>query len=138
LPAERGFGAEVRKALALRQQWLVEQDLAEDDGETVTYRRDMIATLRQRELRRVAAQLGEELGLPFAEAQTGQRMEGKMTRSLQLGDQKYAVIEKSREFMLVPWRPVLERAVGKTVSGLARDGRIDWTIGRSRGLGIGM
>lgn len=52
-------------------------------------------------------------------------------------DQRYAMIEKSREFSLVPWRPVLDRAIGKPVSGVMRDGPISWTIGgRSRGLGI--
>lgn len=44
----------------------------------------------------------------------------------------------TREFTLVPWRPVLERAVGRSVTGIVRDGGIDWQLGRSRGLSIGM
>ncbi len=60
-----------------------------------------------------------------------------LKRSIIVGDQRYGVIEKSREFSLVPWRPVLERAIGKPISGIMRDGPIDWTIGgRSRGIGI--
>lgn len=135
---ERGFGAEVRKALVVRQQWLVEQQLAEVDGDTVRYRANMIAQLQQRELRRVAARLGEELGREFVASRHGDRIEGKLNRAVQIGDRKFALIEKSREFTLVPWRPVLERAIGKHVSGLMREGGIDWTIGRSRGLSIGM
>lgn len=43
----------------------------------------------------------------------------------------------SREFTLVPWRPVLEKAIGKPVAGVMRDaGSISWTIGRDRGLCI--
>lgn len=137
LPTGRGYGAEVRKALALRRQWLVEQQLADGEGETIRLRANMLTTLRQRELRRVASQLSEELDLPFAEAKAGQAIEGIYRRPVQLGDGQYALIEKSREFTLAPWRPVLERAVGKQVAGLMREtGGIAWTIGRSRGLGI--
>jgi hypothetical protein len=42
------------------------------------------------------------------------------------------VIEKSREFTLVPWRPVLERNLGREVSGIARGDTISWTLGRQR------
>ena len=48
------------------------------------------------------------------------------------GDAKHAVIERSRDFTLVPWRPVLERAVGKPVSGIMRASGISWTIGRGQ------
>nr|WP_274609143.1 MULTISPECIES: DUF3363 domain-containing protein [unclassified Mesorhizobium] len=39
---------------------------------------------------------------------------------------------KSREFTLVPWRPVLERHIGKKVSGIVSGEGISWTIGRQR------
>jgi len=133
----RGFGAELRKAMDLRRQWLVEQQLADSDGETIRLRTNLLAALRQRELRRVAGQLSEEMGMPFVEARHGQRVEGIYRRAVQVGDEKYALIEKSRDFTLVPWRPVLQRAIGEPVSGIMREtGGISWTIGRSRGLGI--
>jgi hypothetical protein len=47
---------------------------------------------------------------------------------------RFAVIEKSREFTLVPWRPELERCVGKLVSGIVRGDGISWTVGRQSGL----
>ncbi len=128
----RGFGAEVRKALGVRQQWLVEQQLAEADGETIRVRSNMLAVLQQRELRRVAGQLSQELGLEFAAPVRGEQVEGTYRRPVLVGDAKYALIEKSREFTLVPWRPTLERAVGKQVSGIMREGGISWTIGRGR------
>ncbi|GAO38592.1 hypothetical protein SCH01S_16_01110 [Sphingomonas changbaiensis NBRC 104936] len=129
----RGCGAEVRKALALRQQWLVEQQLAEVEGDTVFLRRNLIATLQQRELRRVAGQLSRELGLDFVEARAGEEVRGRYARSVRIGDTKFALIERSHEFTLVPWRPTLERAVGKQVSGIMRESGISWTIGRDRG-----
>jgi type IV secretory pathway VirD2 relaxase len=132
---ERGFGADVRKALDRRLQWLIQQGLAEADGDVVRYRSDMVDVLERRELKRVAAALSRELGSRFAEATTGERIEGICSRAVQVGDKKFALIQMSHEFTLVPWRPVLERQVGREVSGIVRDsGTISWTIGRSRGL----
>jgi type IV secretory pathway VirD2 relaxase len=132
-----GFGAEVRRALDLRRQWLVEQQLAERDGDTVHLRPDTLAELRQREWRRTVTQLGRELGLGYAENASGERIEGICRRQVQIGGKPYALIEKAHEFTLVPWRPVLERAIGKPVSGIVREtGSISWTLGRARGLGI--
>ncbi|TIT25719.1 MAG: DUF3363 domain-containing protein, partial [Mesorhizobium sp.] len=89
--------------------------------------------LRQRELNRVAGQLSDELGLTYAEARPGEQVEGKLRSSVELASGKYAVVEKSREFTLVPWRPVLERHIGNQVSGIIREEGTSWTIGRQRG-----
>ncbi len=134
---QRGFGAEVRKALDARVRWLAAQQLIAIEGGVARFDTGLTGALEQRELRRTAAQLSGELGLRFAEPAPGERIEGKATRMLEVGDRRYALIERSREFSLVPWRPVLERAIGKQVSGIARDGPINWEIGRSRGLSIG-
>jgi type IV secretory pathway VirD2 relaxase len=128
----RGYGAVIRKALALRQQWLVEQQLADVEGDTVFFRRNLIATLQQRELRRVAGQLSRELGLDFVQTRAGEEVRGRYVRSVRMGDAKFALIERSHEFTLVPWRPTLERARGEQVSGIVRDSGISWTIGRGR------
>ncbi|BCG97254.1 MULTISPECIES: relaxase/mobilization nuclease RlxS [unclassified Mesorhizobium] len=127
-----GFGHEVREAHARRRQWLIAQGLAHEEQDRVVYRANMISILRQRELNRVAGQLSDQLGLSYAEAQPGERIEGTLRRSVELASGKYAVIEKSREFTLVPWRPVLDRYIGKEVSGVARGEAISWTLGRQR------
>jgi hypothetical protein len=62
----------------------------------------------------------------------GERIEGVYRRSLELAGGRFAVIEKSREFTLVPWRPVLERNLDMQVSGIMRGDTISWTIGRHR------
>lgn len=127
-----GFGHEVREAHARRRQWLIAQGLAHEEQDRVVYRANMISILRQRDLNRVAGQLSDQLGLSYAEAQPGERIEGTLRRSVELASGKYAVIEKSREFTLVPWRPVLDRYIGKEVSGVARGEAISWTLGRQR------
>lgn len=128
---ERGFGAQVRQAMALRRQWLIEQGLAWREGDAIHARPGLMRELRQRELRQVAGQLSKELGLAYSEHQGG-TIEGTYRKAVQVGSSKFAVIEKSKEFTLVPWRPVLEKQVGRHVSGIERAGAISWTFGRQR------
>ncbi|MEV5022732.1 relaxase/mobilization nuclease and DUF3363 domain-containing protein [Sphingobium sp. LMA1-1-1.1] len=132
--ASSGYGQEVRKALALRQQWLVDQQLAERQGDEVIYRRNLLRILREREVRAVANQLSKEMGLPFAETVPGERVEGTLRRRIDMTSGRFALIERSHEFTLVPWRDELDRHVGKQLSGLMREDRpISWTIDRGRG-----
>ena len=115
-----------------RRQWLIEQDLAREEGQKTIYRANLLGLLRRRELARVAGQLSGELGLDYVEAKNGARVEGVYRRSLELASGRFAIIEKSREFTLVPWRPVLERNLGKQVSGVMRGEGESWTLGRQR------
>ena len=107
------------------------------DQDRIVYRANMLGLLRRRDLTRVADQLSGELGLQYAESEPGKRIEGVYRRRLDLVSGRFAVIEKSREFTLVPWRPVLERNLGKQVSGTLRGDTISWSLGRKRrGPGI--
>lgn len=138
--AKHGYGAEVRQAMVRRQQWLIEQGFAEPQGDQVLYRGDMDERLRRAELSRAAARLSKELGLDLAEPVPGERISGIVRRRVNLNSGSFAVVENSREFSLVPWRPVLERQLGREVSGVMRSsGSISWTFGRERqGPEIGM
>jgi type IV secretory pathway VirD2 relaxase len=138
--AKYGYGAEVRQAMYRRQQWLIEQRLAEQRGDQILYRGDMDERLRRGELRSAAARLSKELGLDFAEPVAGERISGIVRRRVNLNSGSFAVVENSREFVLVPWRPVLERQLGREIAGIMRgSGSISWTIGRGRqGPEIGM
>ncbi len=130
---DAGFGRDVHEALERRRQWLVVEGLAQEEQGRVIFRASLLETLRRRELSRAAGQLSNELGLRYAEARSGKRVEGVYRRPIELASGRFALIEKSREFTLVPWRPVLERHVGKHVSGIMRGDSINWTIGRQRG-----
>ncbi len=77
----------------------------------------MCAALQRRELLRVAGVLSDEMNLPFAEATPGTRIDGVYRRSVELVSGRFALIEKSREFTLVRWRPILDRQIGKSVYG---------------------
>jgi type IV secretory pathway VirD2 relaxase len=129
---DAGFGREVNEALARRRQWLIEQDLAKEEGAQTIYRASVLNLLRRREMSNVAGQLSADLGSAYRETQGGDRVEGVYRRSLDLVSGKFALIEKSREFTLVPWRPMLERSLGKNVSGIVRGEQVSWTLGRQR------
>ena len=131
-----GFGAEVRDAQARRRQWLIHDGLARQEGGKTFYRRDMVSALTQRELQQAGDRLGRERGLSFYSPVEGERISGTYRGAVQLASGKFAIVEKSREFTLVPWRPVIEKELGRQVSGLMQDGGISWELGRARGLGI--
>jgi len=129
---EAGFGREVRDAQNRRRQWLVEQDLAREEGGRLVYRSNLLTVLQRRELNRVGAQFSGELGLPFAEPKQGERIEGTYRKSVDLVSGRFAIVERRRDFMLVPWKPILERNLGRKVSGVIRADGKSWTIGRGR------
>ncbi|NCC22576.1 MAG: DUF3363 domain-containing protein [Alphaproteobacteria bacterium] len=133
-----GFGREVEEAISRRRQWLVNEGLAQTDGEgRFVPHGNMLATLQRRELARIAGQLSEDLKLSYTQALPGDPVKGTLIRTIDLASGKAALIERSRDFTLVPWRSALERHLGKSVSGLMRtDGTISWTVGRQRGVGI--
>ncbi len=127
-----GFGSEVKAALKQRQQWLIERQLAEPQGDGIVYRANLLAVLRRRELSRVAAQVSRELGLPYTAFSGEKRIEGTYHRRLDLASARFAVIARARDFTLVPWRPVLDRSLGNAVAGIVKGGGISWEVGRRR------
>lgn len=134
---DSGFGREVRQALARRRQWLLEQGLASEQQGSIVYRANLLRILRERELQKIGGQLASQLGLHYIAHEAGRKIEGIYRRRFDLVSGRYALIERSQEFTLVPWRPVLERNLGQHVAGIARrDGAISWTLGRQRGPSI--
>jgi type IV secretory pathway VirD2 relaxase len=129
---DAGFGRDVRDAIAVRRRWLAEQNLADDGGGQVRLRANALAALQKRELLRVAGELSGELGKPFAEMQVGEAIEGRLVRKIDLVSGRFALVERSREFTLVPWRSVLERHIGKQASGIMRAEGVSWRLSRGR------
>lgn len=138
-PAElsrNAFGAEVRAALERRIDVLADQGLAQRDGNKVRLSRNLIETLRDRELDVVTRRLMEETGLPHLSSDVGEQISGVYRRRLSLASGRFAMIDNGLGFQLVPWSPSLERELGKQVSGIAGPGSVDWDFGRKRGLSL--
>ena len=140
--SDGGFGAEVHSALARRAEHLIEQGLAERRGPGVTFNRNLIDTLRNRELDALGQRLAAETGQPFNRSGAGEYVAGTYRQRLAAASGRIAMIEVvsgdgGLGFQLVPWTPSLEKQLGRHVSGVARgDGGVDWSFGRKRGLGL--
>lgn len=135
--SEGGFGAEVRHAMRQRAEHLVHEGFAEQQGRRVIFSRNLIETLRRREVDAVADRLAKETGQPFKAAGNGEYVAGTYRQRMTLASGRFAMIDDGLGFQLVPWSPSLESQLGKHVSGVARgDGGVDWSFGRKRGLGL--
>jgi len=135
--SDGGFGAEVRDAMRQRAERLVGEGLAEQQGRRVIFNRNLINTLRCREVDAVAGRLAKETGQPFKPAESGEYVAGTYRQRLTLASGRFAMIDDGLGFQLVPWSPSLDKQLGRHVSGVARDGGgVDWDFGRKRGLGL--
>jgi len=132
-----GFGAEVRTAMTARTDHLVEDGLARRQNQRVIFQRDLLTSLRQRELDSVGAKLAAETGLSHVKAEAGDTVAGLYRQRLTLSSGRFAMIDDGLGFQLVPWSPKIETHLGRHLSGVAKDGGgIDWNLGRKRGLGL--
>ena len=132
-----GFGAEVRHAMDARVDHLVEEGLARRQGQRIVFARDLLATLQRRELEATAAKIATDTGLAYQPASEGERIAGIYRERLTLASGRFAMIDDGLGFQLVPWRPALEKELGREVRGaMAAGGRVEWDLGRKRGLGL--
>ena len=132
-----GFGAAVREAMDRRIEHLVEQGLARRRGQRIIFARDLLNTLRQRELNEVTAKLSAEAGLAHRPSGEGELVSGVYRQRVTLSSSRFAMIDDGMGFQLVPWRPALEHKLGQHVTGtLTPGGGVDWNFGRKRGLGV--
>jgi len=102
------------------------------------FARDLLHTLRRRELDAAAGRLSVETKLPRQTAAEGEHIAGVYRQRVQLASGRFAMIDNGLGFELVPWKPALEEHLGRQVSGVVLPGGgVDWRFGRNRGLGIG-
>ena len=135
--APAGFGQQVREAMDHRREHHIEQgDATRARNGRIFYRRSLLATLREREVARIGAEMAERKALPFRSATDGESVSGKFTGTVQLSSGKFAVVEQPHEFTLVPWRPVIDRQLGREVMGVVQGGSVSWQLGRQRGISL--
>ncbi len=132
-----GFGAEVREAMDRRVDQLAEAGLARRQGQRIIFARDLIDTLRRRELEDATAKLSAETGLSHTPSAEGEHVSGVYRQRVTLASGRFAMIDDGLGFQLVPWRPALEKELGREVRGvMALGGNVEWSFGRKRGLGL--
>ncbi len=132
-----GFGIEVKQAMDDRATHLVGEGLAQRDGQRIVFARNLLNTLRERELGAFGQRLATETGMSFHKSAAGEYVAGTYRQRFLLSSGRFAMIDDGLGFKLVPWTPSIEQHIGKHLSGIARaDGGVDWSLGRKRGLGL--
>ena len=132
-----GFGSEVKDALQQRVDFLAEQGLAEHRGQRVILARNLLATLRGRELAQAAKDIAAETGLEHRPVADGQRVKGIYRRSVMFASGRYAMLDDGMGFSLVPWKPVIEQRLGQQLAATVRSSGVSWELGRKRGTSVG-
>ena len=128
--ADNGFGGEVRDALRQRSDFLVEQELAERRGQRVILARNLLGTLRAREINGAAKTIAAETGMAYRPLADGERATGVYRRNVQLASGRFAMLDDGMSFSLVPWKPVIEQRLGQTMTAVVRGSSVTWDMGR--------
>lgn len=132
-----GFGRDTKQAMQQRAAFLVEQGLAQRSEHRVILARNLMGSLRTRELAQAAKQIAAETGLEHRPVADGQRVAGIYRRSIMLASGRYAMLDDGMGFRLVPWRPVIEQRQGQQIAATVRSGGVSWEVGRARGPSVG-
>ena len=99
----------------------------------------LIAQPEQAEVNRAGRKFAAKRGLTFQPTGTGDRVSGKLVGQAQLASGRFAMIDNGLRLQLMPWNDVLGKRLGQQIDGIAMSGGgVDWTLGRSRGRGMGL
>ncbi|MGF6975546.1 type IV secretory pathway VirD2 relaxase [Paraburkholderia sp. JPY465] len=131
-----GFGGEAKQAMQQRADFLARQGLAERRGQRVILARNLLGTLRNRELAQAAKDITTETGLEHRPVADGQRVAGIYRRSVTLASGRYAMLDDGMGFSLVPWKPVIGQRLGQQLAATVRGNGVSWEVGRQRGPSI--
>ncbi|EDN6734931.1 DUF3363 domain-containing protein [Salmonella enterica] len=132
-----GFGGEAKQAMQQRADFLEKQGLLQRRGQRVILARNLLGTLRNRELSQAAKDIAADTGLEHRPVTDGQRVAGIYRRSVMLASGRFALLDNGMGFSLVPWRPVIEQRLGQQLAATVYGGGVSWEIGRQRGPSVG-
>ncbi|MEG3125089.1 DUF3363 domain-containing protein [Sphingomonas sp. GB1N7] len=136
VPTAGGFGRDIRDARERREAHLVEEGLAHRVGSGVSIQRGLIETLKARELDDAVLRKVGQTGLVHNPSALGDYVSGVYRERVTLSSGRFAMIDDGLGFQLVPWRPALDAHLGRHITGtMGPGGAVDWSLGRSRGLG---
>ncbi len=117
----KGFGAEANRALRLRQQWLLREELMTALSGKLIVHHKLLEILQRRELNRAVTEIQKELGLNYRPEIVGERLKGQIRKSIKLASGRFAIMQKGKEFSLVPWQQAKRMAKGMGIK--IKDGK---------------
>lgn len=130
--ADTFAGTNIQTSIFKRQAALKEMGFAiSKDGRLPNA---VLEKLKDMDLQDAAKKLSEVNGKPYSALGTARTVEGIYQKSIERPSGKFAVIERAKNFTLVPWRPVMDRNLGRSLSGRISAGGISWDVSKQRGL----
>ena len=132
-----GFAGEVMRAVEARKEFLVENGFGRQEGQRFVSVKNLLGTLRAYELGKAGAELAAKYKLTYRPSPSEGRISGVYRRSVALVSGRFAMLDDGIGFSLVPWRPLIDKRIGQTVSASVQGSQVTWTFGRNRGLAIG-
>ena len=130
--APLGFGKQLQQARQLRRQFLMEQGYNVTQGKRLN--QSVLDDLETRDLASAGQAYGNSSYRDYVPTKAAGRVSGKYVGAINRPSGKYAVLEKSLEFTLVPWRENMDTQLGRELFGQVRSGSFSWSVGRGRGL----
>src|SRR3546814_16204975 len=115
-----------------RADFLADLGLAERRGQRAILARNLLGTLRKRELAQAAKDIAADTGLEHRPVADGHRVAGIYRRSVMLASGRYAMLDDGTGFSLVTWKSVIEQRLGRQIAATVSGGGVSWEIGRDR------
>lgn len=115
--SDHGLSTEMKTALRQRQSWLVENGYMSERGGQLVARRRLLETLTRKDVALAGKRLGNELERTFRDGSEFDLKSAKTSGSVRLAPGRFAVVQKGKEFTLVPWRQAM-RFRKRTLPGI--------------------
>lgn len=131
---ETGFGGEVRRAIAVRQNWLRETGRLAPGEDRLSDK--VRASLRRSELQRLASAEAKSTGREPVTLSKGDGFDGRLERRLDTHQGPMALVGNETRFTLIRWKSSMGAALGRDIALTRKGPGIDWTMGRRRGLSL--
>ena len=131
------FAGAVSRACEARKEFLVAQGFGHRQGHRIVLARNLLEKLRTQELSEAGARIAARTGLMYRPPAENGRASGVYRRSLLLTSGRFAMLDDGLGFTLVPWRPVIEKRIGQSMSAVVNGANVSWVFGRQRGASIG-
>jgi hypothetical protein len=137
LSSSKGFAGDVMRAVTERKEFLVENGLGRQEGQRFVPVKNLLSTLRARELDKAGAELATKYKLAYRPCPSEGRIAGVYRCSVTLVSGRFAMLDDGIGFSLVPWQSVIGKRIGHTLSASIQGTRTTWIFRRNRGLSIG-
>jgi len=130
---ENECGAEIAAARRARVVFLKREGLWSEDrgGMAPEVRKNLAAG----ELENAAATEARRTGKTYRGMAADIPFEGVYEKPVDLGQGRFALVVRSKEFTLVPWRPEMERYRGAGIVVRKKGAGVQWTLEKTRGIG---